>query len=114
MQPSPCDGFYPLAHVCQADEPALLLGRQAVGGNVIGAAAVILHGDQPVVGLLAGGNGHGAAAPLVANAVGDGVFYQRLQGQRWQQEILGFNIIYNLQLVAKAQLLQRGVVARVG
>ena len=62
MQPSPCDGFYPLAHVCQADEPALLLGRQAVGGNVIGAAAVILHGDKPVVGLLAGGNGHGAAA----------------------------------------------------
>ena len=41
MQPSPCDGFYPLAHVCQADEPALLLGRQAVGSNVIGAAAVI-------------------------------------------------------------------------
>ena len=57
---------------------------------------------------------HGARViGLGAHAVADGVFHQRLQAERRQLEPGGTKVVFHLQLVAKAQLLQRQIVSGV-
>lgn len=113
-------GDDPEAAAADSGESGADVGQRDVGaaagadGLRIKAHAVVDHAELVVVLQLAASDGHGSLAALgLADAVGHGVFHQRLQGQGRQGKGLAFQIVDDVEIVAEAELLQGKVILRV-